>query len=103
MIGDSPSSGVHGVELHGDTDQLCVDNMASGDHQVWTGDQWSRDESLTIDCIDPDHGAVPDNEETALETLDVERTEPGQCCQEVRVSSLDIGRQYQESRMTVYR
>ena len=42
-------------------------------------------------------------EETALETLDVKRTELGQCCQELRVTSLDIGQEYQETRMTVYR
>ena len=91
------------LELHGDTDQLCVANMASDDHQVWTGDQWSRDATLTIGCIDPDHGVVDDKKETAVESYDVGRTELGKCCQEVRVSSLDIGQEYQGSRMTVYR
>ena len=65
---------------------------------------WCIDVTGTIDCIDPPaHGVVPDKEETALETLYVARTEPGQCCQELRVSSQDIGQQYQETRMSVYR
>ena len=71
---------------------------------MWSEGVWSREDSVIVDCIDPDHGAVFSDAGDDVELLgDVARTEPGGCCQEVRVSSLDMGDQYQERRMTVYR
>ena len=98
MVGGSPTSDVHSIEVGGEGDGLCVDQLGPAEISVLAGGGWVEDRTIKISCIDPhyrrtlrDRGAAGDS------------ATPGGCCGQVRVSSSDVGAEFQPGRMSVYR
>ena len=101
-MGETPTSEVHSIEVgrEGEGEGRCVDQLGPAYITVLAGEDWLEDRTIKISCIDPHYrrtlredgpGAGGDSET------------PGGCCPQVRVSSNDVGQEFQPGRMSVYR
>ena len=88
VVGDSPTSGDHHMEVRGGGASLCVDQLGPASLRVRAGQEWLEDGQMRIVCVDPQQRRG--------------QTRAG-CCQQVRVSSSQLGQEFQPGRLTVYR
>ena len=60
---------------------------------MWSGETWKENHDLILLCVDPElHQETPQKKVTEVDILSRgPRTDPGGCCQQIRVSSNDIG------------
>ena len=98
MVGETPTSDVHSVEVGREGEGLCVDQLGPVQVRVLVGERWLEDRSVKISCIDPHHRRTLREEAPGADWAT-----PGGCCPQVRVSSNDVGSEFQPARMSVYR
>ena len=60
---------------------------------MWSGETRKKNHDLILLCVDPElHRETTQRKVTEVDILSrVPRTDPGGCCQQIRVSSNDIG------------
>ena len=97
MVGETPTSDVHSIEVEVEVEGegLCVDQLGPAHITVRAGEGWLEDETVKISCIDPQYRRTLREEGAG--------PGPGGCCDQLRVSSNDVGQQFQPDRMSVYR
>ena len=61
---------------------------------MWSGETWKKNHDLILLCVDPELHRIPNQQRKVTEVDILSRapgTDPGGCCQQIRVSSNDIG------------
>ena len=60
---------------------------------MWSGETWKENHDLILSCVDPElHQETTQRKVTEVDSLSRgPQTDPGCCCQQIRVSSNDIG------------
>ena len=97
MVGRRPTSEAHSIEVGREGQGLCVDQLGPAEITVLAGGAWLEDRTIKISCISPHF------RRTLRDQAGGDSATPGGCCDQLRVSSSDVGAEFQPGRMSVYR